>query len=84
MTVCSLIRRSTPAVERAPSPLTPREREVLGLLVEGLSDAQIAGRLVISPKTVGTHVEHIYEKLAVRSRAQAIALAYRESLLAVA
>jgi DNA-binding NarL/FixJ family response regulator len=57
--------------------LTPREREVLALLAEGRSSAQIALELVISPRTVGTHVQHILSKLAVNSRAQAVALAHR-------
>jgi DNA-binding NarL/FixJ family response regulator len=60
--------------------LTPREREVFALLVQGLDQIEIAGTLFISPKTVGTHIEHILGKLGVRSRAQAIALAYRENL----
>jgi DNA-binding NarL/FixJ family response regulator len=58
--------------------LTPRELEVLELLAEGLSPEEIASRLVISVKTVGTHIEHIFRKLGVRTRAQAVAVAYRE------
>jgi DNA-binding NarL/FixJ family response regulator len=61
--------------------LTPRESEVLELLAAGLVQAQIAERLVISPKTVGTHIERILSKLGVRSRAQAVAVAYRDRLL---
>lgn len=61
--------------------LTKREREVLELLANGLSPAQIAGLLGISPKTVGTHVEHIYAKLGVHTRAQAVASAFRLSLI---
>jgi DNA-binding NarL/FixJ family response regulator len=57
--------------------LTPREREVMGLLTEGLSQIQIAERLVITQRTVAKHVEHILSKLNVHSRAQAIALALR-------
>jgi DNA-binding NarL/FixJ family response regulator len=56
--------------------LTTRESEVLGLLAEGLSANQIAGELVISPKTVATHVQRILRKLGVHSRTQAVALAY--------
>ena len=52
-----------------------RELEVLELLTEGLSPAEIAGRLVISAKTVGTHLEHIFSKLGVHSRAEAVAVA---------
>jgi DNA-binding NarL/FixJ family response regulator len=61
--------------------LTRREREVLESLVAGFDNAEIAARLVISPRTVTTHVEHILMKLGVHSRTQAIALAYREGLL---
>jgi DNA-binding NarL/FixJ family response regulator len=60
--------------------LTPREREVLLLLAEGLDQAEIAERLVISPTTVSTHLQHILEKLGVHSRAQAVALAHRVGL----
>jgi ATP/maltotriose-dependent transcriptional regulator MalT len=52
--------------------LTSREREVLGLLLEGKSNQEIAQRLVISPSTAKVHVRHILEKLGVRSRLQAV------------
>jgi DNA-binding NarL/FixJ family response regulator len=58
--------------------LTAREQEVLRLLADGLNQRDIADALVISPKTVGTHIERILEKLGVHSRVQAVALAYRE------
>jgi DNA-binding NarL/FixJ family response regulator len=61
--------------------LTGREIEILGLLSDGLDQKQIALRLTISPKTVAVHIEHILGKLDVHSRAQAVAVAYRESLL---
>lgn len=54
--------------------LTPREREVLGLLVDGLDDVRIADRLVISPETVRTHAQRILRKLEVHSRVEVIAL----------
>lgn len=60
--------------------LTPRESEVLALLARGLAQAQIAAELVISPRTVGTHIHHILRKLDVHSRAEAVALAYRHGL----
>jgi DNA-binding NarL/FixJ family response regulator len=55
--------------------LTPREREILELLAEGLTMRQIGRRLSISPRTVETHVAKLYRKLAVRTRVQAIARA---------
>jgi RNA polymerase sigma factor (sigma-70 family) len=58
--------------------LTQRESEVLELLAEGLRQEEIAERLVISPKTVATHIQRILSKLEVRSRAQAVSLALRE------
>jgi DNA-binding NarL/FixJ family response regulator len=61
--------------------LTQRELEVLSLLVEGLSQPEIAEKLFISPKTVGKHIEHILAKLAVHNRAQAVALAMRDELI---
>jgi DNA-binding NarL/FixJ family response regulator len=54
--------------------LSPREREVLGFLAEGLTNREIAGRLVISEVTVKVHVRHILEKLGVRSRTEAALL----------
>lgn len=77
--VRALVRRS-PA--RAPlNGLTPRELDVLRLLADGLRQAEIARVLVISPKTVGTHIEHVLSKLGVHSRAEAVALAYRHDLV---
>jgi DNA-binding CsgD family transcriptional regulator len=60
--------------------LTAREREVLALIAAGLSNAQIADRLVIAPKTAEHHVGHVLAKLGVRSRAEAAAHAVREGL----
>jgi DNA-binding NarL/FixJ family response regulator len=77
-----LVRHAAPAAETALAVLTPREREVLRLLAEGLAADGIAKELFISKKTVGTHLEHIFTKLGVRSRAQAIAVAYRDELVA--
>jgi two-component system nitrate/nitrite response regulator NarL len=61
--------------------LTRRELEVLSLLVDGLSQPEIAEKLFISPKTVGKHIEHILAKLGVHNRAQAVALAVRDELI---
>jgi DNA-binding NarL/FixJ family response regulator len=62
--------------------LTPREAEVLRLLASGLTQPAIAERLVISSRTVASHIEHILEKLGVHSRAEAVALAHRSGFLA--
>jgi two-component system, NarL family, nitrate/nitrite response regulator NarL len=69
------------ARERTVPNLTRRELDVLSLLVEGLSQPEIAERLFISPKTVGKHIEHILAKLGVHSRAQAVAVAVRDDLI---
>jgi DNA-binding NarL/FixJ family response regulator len=63
------------------SPLTEREREVLGMLASGSAQPAIAEELVISPKTVATHIQRILMKLEVHSRAQAVAVAYRKGLI---
>ncbi|HLY34813.1 MAG TPA: AAA family ATPase [Jatrophihabitantaceae bacterium] len=67
-----------------PDALTAREREVLGLLVEGRTNRQIGRQLYISEKTVSVHVSNILAKLGVGSRTEAAARARREGLLAVA
>jgi DNA-binding NarL/FixJ family response regulator len=61
--------------------LTPRELDVLRLVAEGLTDAEVADRLFISPRTVSQHLRSIYGKLNVSSRTQATRLAVRESLV---
>jgi DNA-binding NarL/FixJ family response regulator len=76
-----LLRRSSVGSPWDSSGLTEREREVLQLLADGHSQAAIAARLVISPKTVGTHIQSILAKLQVHSRAQAVARAYRGGLV---
>lgn len=75
-----LVRRSQSPTPSVTTRLTNREREVLRLLAEGLRQDDIAERLVISRKTVGTHVANILRKLGVRSQAQAVAVAYRDEL----
>jgi len=64
-----------------PAGLTAREVEVLRLLARGLSTKQIAQQLVISPKTAGSHVEHIYRKIDASNRAQASLFAMRHGLM---
>ena len=69
---------------RPPAPgldLTERELEVLALMVEGLNNTQIAGRLTVSPSTVKSHVSNILSKLGVTSRTEAVALALRNRLI---
>lgn len=82
-------RESTPtstfahhqAMPELPEPLSPRELEVLSLLVEGLSNQQIADRLIISLATAKTHVRNILNKLAVDDRTQAAVQAMRRGLV---
>jgi HD-GYP domain-containing protein (c-di-GMP phosphodiesterase class II) len=64
-----------------PAGLTPREVEVLGLLARGMSNKQIAERLVITPKTAANHVEHIYTKIGASNRAAAGLFATQHGLL---
>jgi NarL family two-component system response regulator LiaR len=74
-------------VERANQPpapgldLTEREREVLALMVEGLNNTQIAGRLTVSPSTIKSHVSNVLSKLGVASRTEAVTLALRHKLV---
>ena len=72
----SVVRR-----REGPAGLTAREVDVLRLLAQGLSSKQIASRLVIAPKTVRNHVEHIYVKIGASSRATASLFALQQGLL---
>ena len=72
-------RRSSPP--ELLSPLTEREREVVALVGEGLSNDEIAARLVMSPATAKTHVSRAMTKLAARDRAQLVVMAYETGLV---
>jgi len=61
--------------------LTEREREVLALMIEGLNNTQIAGRLTVSPSTIKSHVSNILSKLGVASRTEAVTLALRNRIV---
>ena len=61
--------------------LTEREREVLALMIEGLNNTQIAGRLTVSPSTIKSHVSSILSKLGVASRTEAVSLALRSRIV---
>jgi DNA-binding NarL/FixJ family response regulator len=73
----AVMRRASTAA----SHLTPREREILALLADGLSAGEIANRLYLGESTVKTHIGHLYEKLGANNRAQALVAAMRRGLL---
>ncbi|CAM5595938.1 response regulator transcription factor [Streptomyces fumanus] len=74
-------RSKEPAAAGAPTRLTEREREVMTLVGMGLSNEEIARRLVVSPLTAKTHVSRVMVKLGARDRAQLVVLAYESGLV---
>ena len=61
--------------------LTPREREILGLVAEGLNNAEIAARLYVGRATVKTHLQHVFEKLGVNDRTAAVVTALKQGII---
>jgi len=83
--VAALARDGPPAVEervdaQLPDELTPREAEVLALIAAGLTNAEIAERLVVTQTTVKSHINHLFAKAGLRDRAQAVNYAYRTGI----
>jgi LuxR family maltose regulon positive regulatory protein len=81
--LATMAAQRTPAAQVLTDPLTERERQVLALMIEGLTNKEIADRLVISNNTVRTHIKNVYGKLGVRNRVEAAARSRELNLLGV-
>jgi DNA-binding NarL/FixJ family response regulator len=79
--IAEFAARRDPAEPPVLAELTEREREIMRLVAQGLSNAEIAGQLVISPLTAKTHVSNVLRKLSCRDRAALVALAYEAGLV---
>jgi len=73
-------RRPAAASPELPDDLTPREAEVLALIAEGLTNTEIAERLVVSPTTIKSHINHLFAKAGLRDRTHAVNYAYRHGI----
>jgi non-specific serine/threonine protein kinase len=79
--VAALLEEAAPAPRELPGGLSARELDVLRLVVDGLTDAEIGARLYISPRTVARHLYTIYQKLGVNSRTAATAFAFKHGIV---
>jgi DNA-binding NarL/FixJ family response regulator len=73
-------RQPAPPDPKLPDDLTPREAEVLALIAEGLTNTEIAERLVVSPTTIKSHINHLFAKAGLRDRTHAVNYAYRHGI----
>jgi DNA-binding NarL/FixJ family response regulator len=71
---------SGPTTQSLPDDLTPREAEVLALIAEGLTNAEIAERLFVRPTTIKSDINHLFAKASLRDRTQAVNYAYRSGI----
>jgi two-component system, NarL family, response regulator DevR len=77
----SLLRRRGPSSARSTSELSPRERDIIRLIAEGLSNREIGRRLILAEKTIKNHVSHIFAKIHCTARSQVAVYAVRSGLI---